>query len=94
MRRLRRATQDRYVDVTGGTGAFATAIGVDAWRVVFDSAAYHGPPDRYFHLMLGPIVLDINDLRHSTSLDFRCSEGRRLYRNDDIGFAAVTPTGI
>ena len=65
------------IDVTGRAGALAAAIGVDARHGIIDRAAHHRETDRNLHLMLGPVVFDVGNLRHWFS---RCCSLRRLCR--------------
>src|SRR6266851_210136 len=56
------------IDVAGGTGAFAAAIGVDARDVVVDRTAHDRLSDRQFDRVLLAVVLDVGDLGHACSL--------------------------
>src|SRR3954447_4467368 len=70
------------IDVAGGAGAFAAAIGIDAGHVVADRAAHHRKPDRRLYLMSGPIVLDIGDFWHAAALLLRAGP-RKTNRPSD-----------
>src|SRR5215813_8661470 len=70
------------IDVAGGAGAFAAAIGINAGHVVADRAAHHRQPYRHLNLMSGPIVLDIGDFWHEAALLLRAGP-RRTNRPSD-----------
>src|SRR5215469_14638963 len=52
------------IDVAGGAGAFAAAIGVDAGNVVIDSAAHDRLAERQLDLVGATAALDIGDFGH------------------------------
>src|SRR3954451_7378099 len=56
------------IDMPGGTGALAAAIGIDAGDVVLDRPLHDGLADRNLDHVFGSIVLDIRYLRHWTFL--------------------------
>src|SRR6266478_6047726 len=56
------------IDVAGGAGALAAAIGVDSGDVVVDGAAHHRKADRHLHRMLGAVMFDVGDFGHGRQL--------------------------
>ena len=55
------------VDMAGGAGALAAAIGVDPGHPVVDGAAHDRQPDRHLDLMRRPVMFDVGDFRHPSS---------------------------
>src|SRR3954452_1053592 len=56
------------IDMTGGAGALAAAIGVDTGDVVVDGAAHDRTPDRHLDKVLAPAMFDVGDFRHSAAI--------------------------
>ena len=56
------------IDVAGGAGALATAIGVYAGDVVVDGAAHDRMPERDFNQVFAPAMFDIGNFRHSAAI--------------------------
>src|SRR3954468_13665700 len=59
-----------HIDMAGGAGAFAAAIGIDAGHAVVDRAAHDGEAFLQLDAVLGPVVLDIGHLWHGRSSCF------------------------
>src|SRR6185312_4859856 len=53
-----------HIDVTGGAGAGAAAVGVDAGDVVLHGAVHHRQTRLHIHDVLGAVELDVGDLGH------------------------------
>src|SRR5271169_39132 len=56
------------IDMAGGAGTLAAAIGVDAGHVVVDRTAHHRETDRHLHRMFGAVVYDVGYLGHRRPL--------------------------
>src|ERR1700741_203654 len=52
--------------MTGGAGAGAPAIGIDAGNAVLDRALHHGPAHRHVDRARAAIVGDVGDLGHQS----------------------------
>src|SRR6516164_1940785 len=55
------------IDVAGGAGTLAAAVGIDAGHVVVDRTAHDREADRHLDQMLSAIEFDVGDLGHLDS---------------------------
>ena len=69
------------IDMAGGAGTLAAAVGVDAGNVVVHRAAHHRQPQRHLDLMRRSVEFNVGDTRHAvlSPLGPRQVSGRRIY---------------